>query len=170
MATYTLISSNVLSSSAASVTFSSIPATYTDLLLKGSARGDQGSQFREVFLTLNNLTTSIYSYTRFYGTGTSRTSSNQTANTPSNTATIFVNDSGSTANTFASFEIYLPSYTASQKKPVSLFSAQEDNTTSAYMQSVAELVNTTTAINEIKLTCTNFVSGSSFYLYGISNA
>jgi hypothetical protein len=34
MATYTLIESQVLGSSAASVTFSAIPATYTDLVLK----------------------------------------------------------------------------------------------------------------------------------------
>jgi len=165
-----LISSQTLGSAAASVTFSSIPATYTDLVVRGSARADQGNQFREIYLTLNNLTTSIYSYTRLYGTGTTRVSARETANTPSNTATIFVNDSASTANTFGSFEIYLPSYTVAQKKPISLFSAQEDNATSAYMQIVAELVDTTAAINEIKLTCTNFVSGSSFYLYGIKNS
>ena len=41
MATYTLISSNVLSSSAASVTFSSIASTYTDLVLRVSARDDR---------------------------------------------------------------------------------------------------------------------------------
>ena len=42
-ATYTLIASNTLSSAAASVTFSAIPATYTDLVLRYSARSDGAS-------------------------------------------------------------------------------------------------------------------------------
>ena len=169
MATYTLINSNVLSSSAASVTFSSIPATYTDLVLRVSARADSGD-FREPYLTLNNLTTSIYSFTRLYGTGSSVSTDRETANTPSNMYAMFINGSTSTGNTFGSLEIYIPSYTASQAKQISLFSAQENNTTAAYMEPAAQLVNTTAAINEVKFTYANMVAGSSFYLYGISNA
>ena len=41
--TYTLISSNVLASSAASVTFSAIPSTYTDLVVRASIRSDATS-------------------------------------------------------------------------------------------------------------------------------
>jgi hypothetical protein len=169
MATYTLISSNVLASSAASVTFSAIPATYTDLVLRVSARADSGS-FREPYLTLNNLTTSIYSFTRFYGTGTSVGSDREPATIPNNIYAMFINGSTSTADTFGSLEIYIPSYTASQAKQISLFSAQENNTTAAYMEPAALLVNTTAAINEVKFTYANMVTGSSFYLYGISNA
>jgi hypothetical protein len=168
-ATYTLISSNVLTASAASVTFSSIPATFTDLVLRVSARADSGS-FREPYLTLNNLTTSIYSFTRLYGTGSSVASSREAANTPSNMYPMFINGSTSTADTFGSLEIYIPSYTASQAKQISLFSVQENNTTAAYMEIAAQLVNTTAAINEITFTYANLVAGSSFYLYGISNA
>ena len=58
--TYTLISSNVLGSSAASVTFSSIPATYTDLVLRVSARTDAD----DTSLITFNGTTTGYSKTR----------------------------------------------------------------------------------------------------------
>ena len=53
--TYTLISSNVLASSAATVTFSSIPATYTDLVLRVSARNNDGVPFTYVGGTGNSI-------------------------------------------------------------------------------------------------------------------
>jgi len=55
MATYTLISSNVLTSSAASVTFSSIPATYTDLVVRLSARATTTAS--NIWVTFNGTGT-----------------------------------------------------------------------------------------------------------------
>lgn len=67
--TYTLIASNTVSGSAASsVTFSSIPSVYTDLLLvfngKGAASGN-------VTFQLNSDSGTNYSATVIYGDGTS---------------------------------------------------------------------------------------------------
>ena len=70
MPTYTLISSNVLTSSQASVTFSAIPATYTDLVLRISAQADGASNaFDNITLTFNGTGTTNHSSTRLTGNG-----------------------------------------------------------------------------------------------------
>jgi hypothetical protein len=168
MATYTLISSNVLASSATSVTFSSIPATYTDLVIRASIRTDRAAVEDWLFIKFNGLTTNRSS-TRLTGSGSAAASGRSTTDIilgETNAAT-------STASTFSSQEIYIPSYTASQNKPMSGIGMQENNTTAGYMLASAGLWSNTAAITEINLypeTGPNFVSGSSFYLYGISNA
>ena len=64
MPTYTLISSNVLTTAAASVTFSSIPATFTDLVLRMSAQADGASNaFDNITLTFNGTGTTCLLYT-----------------------------------------------------------------------------------------------------------
>tara|TARA_R110002126_G_scaffold46839_1_gene131544 strand:- start:29 stop:553 length:525 start_codon:yes stop_codon:yes gene_type:complete len=172
-ATYTLISSNVLSSSAASVTFSSIPATYTDLVIRWSTRDTQTNTDRRVTITLNSDTSALYSYTLIYGTGASAGSANQgTANNLAvdggSTA------SGATANTFSNAELYLPNYTSTVSKPLSVFTVPETNAATfgvTGMTANAMLYRNTSAISSITLAASvNFVSTSSFYLYGISNA
>jgi hypothetical protein len=174
MATYTLISSNVLTTTAASITFSSIPATYTDLVVRASVRCD-GTGFPDTNDNLrfwfNNSLTAIYSNTTVEGNGASTASSSNTLSfIKGNYA---ANGSTSTSNTFANIEMYIPSYTVSQNKPLSLISAQENNATTAYIVATAGLFRSTTAISRIDIDSqngNNFVSGSSFYLYGISNA
>ena len=169
--TYTLISSNVLSSSAASVTFSAIPGTYTDLVLRSSIRTDKASLNAEFNLRVNGLTTSIYSNTFLTGNGA-------TAGTNRNAATtrlvsLLATSATATSNTFTSQEIYIPSYTASQNKPLSVFGTDENNATTAEMQSLAGLIATTAAITEIQVynnTTVQFVAGSSFYLYGLKSS
>jgi len=77
--TYTLISSNVLSSTAASVTFSSIPATFTDLVLRASIRGN-GTQTPDVgVLNINSNGASNFSSTYLRGTGSAANSARDTA-------------------------------------------------------------------------------------------
>jgi hypothetical protein len=86
---------------------------------------------------------------------------------------IQVDGATATANTFGSTEIYIPSYTVSQNKPLSIFSVQENNTSSAFIVCAANLWRNTAAVTSIYLvpnTASNFIATSSFYLYGISNA
>ena len=167
--TYTLISSNVLSSIAASVTFSSIPATYTDLVVRFSTRADTSNQIN---LTVNATSGgTAYSWTRLRGNG-STTASGRSSNDSSFGLPGASVETAATANTFSSGEVYIPSYTASQSKPMGSFNTQEDNSTTSFINTNAGLYSSNTAISEIKLAAAsgNFVSGSSFYLYGISNA
>jgi hypothetical protein len=169
--TYTLISSNVLSSSAASVTFSAIPSTYTDLVLRMSARCDYAFIFDGLLMRLNADSGSNYSYTILRGSGSAASSSAGTSQTTSRVG--YVVGSTSTANTFNTGEIYIPSYLSSAKKPISTYAAQEDNASAAYMEANANLWQGTSAVTSITLTtanAANFVSTSSFYLYGIKNS
>jgi len=170
-ATYTLISSNVLTSTAASVTFSSIPATYTDLVLKISGRmSDTGSSFPRI--RFNADTATNYSATYVRGDGASATS----ARDPNDTYVAYMieNNTSNTANTFSNQEIYIPSYAVSQNKPLSIAYARESNaaSTDVNLGAVAGLWRNTAAITEISLIpiSTTYAIGSSFYLYGISNA
>ena len=169
--TYTLISSNVLASSAASVTFSAIPSTYTDLVLRASTRLTDAFDFWDIRLKFNADVASNYSITALRGSGTTATSARQTS------ATYFYGYDGTqgtatTSNTFTSTEIYLPNYLASTNKPASYISAIETNATASQMAAGAHLWRNTAAITAIEISTGgyNFVSGSSFYLYGIKNS
>ena len=168
--TYTLINSNVLTSSAASVSFTSIPADYTDLVVRMSMRLSNAANQEYVQFRLNGNSSSLYSDTWIRGDGASATSGRDQdtyawlEQTPAANAT---------ANTFGSTEIYIPSYLASQSKPMGTFNVAENNSSTAYMAPLATLFRSNTAISSISFhpgSGGNFVSGSSFYLYGISNA
>ena len=169
--TYTLISSNTLSASAASVTFSSIPSTYTDLVLRVSARTDVNAN-DQIVLQINTDTGTNYSKTRLYGNGASAGSGQYSNSAPSYTGYNLVG-SGATASTFSNAEFYIPNYTSSANKPISQFGVEETNATTAYMSADAILWRGTSAITQLVLSSFqsgNFVSGSSFYLYGIKNS
>ena len=169
--TYTLISSNVLGSSAASVTFSAIPGTYTDLVLRVSARTDTAAAIESCYVQFNSDTATNYSYVLITGNGSAASSNiyssqNYVGSIPADAAT-------ATSNTFASWEVYVPSYLVSQNKPLSVIGMQENNQTSAFIRPTAGLWRNTAAVTSVTFTGTsggNFVSGSSFYLYGIKNS
>ena len=171
MSTYTLISSQVLGSSAASVTFSSIPQTYKDLVLRVSARSDySGAASTPLKVIVNSVSTGTqYSDTRIVGNGSSASSSNDT-NSPYWYLQFGVTAAGSvTSNVFASGELYIPNYTSSANKPMSLTFALEDNSSSSVLGAYAMLDRTTSAVSQLDISPSsgNFITGSSFYLYGI---
>ena len=163
--TYTLISSNVLGSNTASVTFSSI-----DLVLVASGRATNGSIISIPYIQLNGVTTSLYSWTGITGNGASASSdkvSNDTDFRPG-----YLNGGDATALTFGSVEIYFPNYAnTSYNKTMSSNSASEDNATTAYIAGRAGLFSPTSAISSILFhSSSNWAAGSSFYLYGIKNS
>lgn len=165
--TYTLISSvTVGSGGAASMAFTSIPATYTDLLVKVSARSTFTINPQAALYISTNLSTP--SSRRLEGNGSSAasyteaSSINASGSTPANS---------STANTFGNVEAYFPNYAGSSNKSVSVDGVGENNTTAAYATLNAGLFPSTSAITSITLTTDgNFVQYSTAYLYGISNA
>ena len=172
--TYTLISSNVLSSSAASVTFSSIPATYTDLVLRYSVRDDSANTYGGATLKFNGSSTG-YSHTDLRTITGTTASSSQLSNQTEEQLVYSVSGGGTTANTFANSELYIPNYAGSANKCFSGDYRPENNATSAGRGPgiMAILWSNTSAITSFVLTptfATNFVSGSSFYLYGIKNS
>jgi hypothetical protein len=165
--TYTLISSNVLTTTATSVTFSAIPSTYTDLVLRCSTRGSTGTG--AIRVTFNGDTATNYSDTALIGNGSAASSSRDTSQNEgyaynTNNFTTY------TANTFSNSEFYIPNYLVSANKPLSSFGVQETNDPAAGMATTALLWRNTAAITSITLGITSFVAGSSFYLYGIKNS
>jgi hypothetical protein len=167
--TYQLISSNVLTTNAASVIFSAIPSTYTDLVLRVSARTDQAAIASGLRVVVNGTNTG--SFTQLQGDGTNAGSANATGNAFLRIG--LVNGANSTSNTFSFQEMYIPNYAGSTNKPYSLISVVENNNTDGFLDLYAGLQNQTTVINSMTISPTssvNFVSNSSFYLYGIKSS
>lgn len=168
MATFTLISSvTVGSGGAATMSFTSIPATYTDLLVRVSARNTttSGSGLNMRF----NSISSTYSGKYLEGDGAAASSGSTTT---SYFAAGNVNTSNNTANTFASTDVYIPNYAGSNNKSGSVESVYENNATTAYVTMIAGLLSNTAAITQIDITpsANTFAQYSTAYLYGISNA
>lgn len=169
MATYIKIATNTVGAGgAASVTFSSIPSTYTDLLIKVSGRSARAAQqVDNLFITFNGVTTA-YTARNIMGNGTSATSTSYSVRYASNS----VDAAGSTASTFSSHEIYIPNYTSANFKSYSVDSVSENNATGAQSDLFAGLWSNTAAITSITLQpeVSTWVQYSTFTLYGISNA
>jgi hypothetical protein len=171
--TYNLINSNVLSTSTATVTFSEIPATYTDLVLRVSIRGTAAADGTTVLVRLNGNTTSIYSQTYLIGNGSSAYSSRaQGTDFTGQDYVLLETGSTATVNTFSSGEIYYPSYTANQSKVSRTFVVTEKNAANADQVAAANLFRSNSAISVMRIYpySGSFEAGSSFYLYGIKNS
>jgi hypothetical protein len=168
--TYQLIARTILSSTNSTVTFSSIPNTYTDLVLRSSTRSQSGTIWASnPYYQFNGGNASV---TAINGTGASGVGARSTlAFTIFNGAGAGANSAGNTANTFSSHELYLPNYLTSATKPANNFSVSEQNGTTAYMNADAYFRNSTSAITSLSIIDGNtFDVGSSFYLYGIKNS
>ena len=160
--TYTPIATTT-ASSGTTVTFSSIPSTYTDLCLKISIRSNSNTS--DCKIEFNGVTTS-YSERAVGGGGSSAYSFNDGIINP------LVIPSTFTASTFTSTDVYIPNYAGSINKSLSLDSVQENNATSSNAILTAALWSNTSAISSIKIAATtgNFVEFSTAYLYGVKNA
>jgi hypothetical protein len=156
---------------AASVTFANIPQTgYTDLSLVVSARSSLAQIYGGGNMIFNDDTTvGNYAGTiRLYGTGSSTESG--TYNTYNIDGTNY-NGNSATANTFGSRSIYIPNYTGSQQKSVSIDETTENNASTAYMGIFAGLWKSSSAINKITFRnngSETFIANSTFYLYGVA--
>ena len=162
--TFVLISTvTVGSGGTASIAFTSIPATYTDLIIKLTTRYNVGG-FDGQYIAFNS---SSLTFSGKYALGNGATT--QTGSLAQYIGT--VNDSTSTANTFTSTEIYIPNYAGSTNKSFSVNNATENNATTSYINIVGGLWATSSAITSISMTPTSglFVEYSSASLYGISS-
>jgi len=149
----------------ASVTFSNIPQTYTDLVIKFSTRS--GSTGFPRFDISFNGSTSSSSGIRLTGNGTAAASSG----IPNSPTTGYGGTSGGndTASTFTNGEIYIPNYTSSNYKSYSVDNVGENNATAALMALVTNLWSNTAAITSITLADGSgvFQQYSTFTLYGV---
>jgi hypothetical protein len=174
--TYIQIGSTVTvgSGGASSVDFTSIPATYTDLVLKISGRTAASQGVAEV--SFNGLTTNLSSRILYtYGTSSGSIGS---ATYASSIRAGYIVGTDYTASTFANNEIYISNYAGSNNKAVSIDSVGENNASEAYSSFNAGLWASSSAITSIKLTVLNngtgaastFVENTTVSLYGIKSS
>lgn len=161
--TYEKIATNTLGSATASVTFSSIPSTYTDLVLASSCLGQSSTSFIEC-VRFNSDTGNNYSNT-FAGGYISISGSNRNSNQPF----IFVNHLNgyfTTGNPMTAVtHINNYSNTVTNK---TVFSRGGGAATDAAM--IVGLWRNTSAITSITIffqSSTDLQAGSTFTLYGI---
>jgi hypothetical protein len=172
-ATYTLISSQVLGSTATSVTFSSIPQTYTDLKLVMSTRNTATASAEFGHINFNSDTGTNYSYTSVFGDGSTASTGSGTSLTYNSVP--YLEGNATTANVFGSSEIYIPNYTSTTSKQILELNATEDNvSTNAFTRvgAVASLYQGTSAITSLVVAPqgNSFATNSSFYLYGLKSS
>jgi hypothetical protein len=162
--TYEPIATNTLSSAASSITFSSIPATYTDLRVVFTGTGTTSVGIKARF---NNDSNDNYSYTEMLGNGGGAFSGRQ-AN-----LTYFALDTqfnlSTTIPTIRTLDIF--SYANSTFK-TTLVQQHNNLNTSGNTIVMSHLWRSTSAINEISLLVfsSTIAAGSTATLYGIKNA
>ena len=167
--TMELIQRIELGSAQASITFSSIPQTYTDLLFVFSTR--EGTTNTGSFIVGSfNGTNTGYSIRELVGAGSGSGASN--TYTSGTTAQImgYSQAGGSTASTFANTQLYIPNYTSSAHKSYSADGVMENNATVSVQQILAGIWANTSPITSAVFTAyfaSNWQAGSSATLYGI---
>jgi hypothetical protein len=168
-ATYEPIATTTLGSAQTSVTFSSIPATYTDIIAITNYKAVGTITSEDSFVRLNSDSGTNYSTTRIFGNGSSVFSSRVTNRTFIDT---YIDDSADFVMLRFQFMNYSNTTTYKTILTRQDYAAQSTSAT-------VSLWRNTAAINSITFTAPDnngggtpdqFATGSTFTLYGIKAA
>ena len=147
----------VPSGGAASVTFSSIPSTYSHLQIRGIQKHSGTGAWATIELN-GDTTAANYTKHRLYGNGTS---AGTEASTASKQIFTVYDQWGATI-------IDILDYSNTNKyKTVRTLSGFDNNGTNGEVNFDSNLWMSTSAINQVTLYLSNFVQYSSFALYGV---
>lgn len=163
--TYSQIASTTISTPTNTVSFNSIPSTYTDLVVVLTANAAAGNYH---LLKINNDTGSNYSRTWLYGNG-STTSSGKQANA-SGPIYFSVDLIASASNTFSVEILNINNYSNTSTYKTIM---TRGNSTPELLGITYSSWRSTAAINSLVLTTDaagNYSAGSTFSLYGITAA
>ena len=162
--TMTLIETKTLGTAAASIEFTSIPQTFTDLVVLASARNTTTSEFYRI--EINGSSANFTSRYLLGNSATPATSSGAESLAPYADMT----KSTYTANTFSNSEFYIPNYSGSTNKSISVSGVSENNAAEAYQSISAGLWSQTAAITSVlfRPNSGNFAIGTTISLYGIT--
>jgi len=171
--TYKLIEAKTLTATAASVTFTTIPQTYTDLILKISARSTSTAGadiYANLKIQFNSDTGNNYNGILLF-TNLGSPGSGSYTSQPGNLFS-YANGNVTTASTFSNMEIYIPNYTGSNQKVYSVDGVVENNASNGFVEMAAERWTGTSAITTIDVVSLYglHTANSNFYLYGIKNS
>jgi hypothetical protein len=164
--TMTVIQHQELGSAQSSITFSSIPQTYTDLFLMLSLRtttAQNGTAIDDGGITFNGAN-SNKSGRLLYGQGSGSGGTGTYSD-----LYLWYPSANATSNTFGNISVYIPNYSGATVKSTSHEIVTENNATFAYSMIFAGLWNSTAAITSLQVypNGTNFAQYSSATLYGI---
>lgn len=158
---YEVISTQTLGSAAASVTFSSIPQVYTDLVAVVKAQDSNGY----LFVRFNSDSSSLYSRTYLTGNGTSATSARATGEAQGYTTA----DTTSNLSNVGLLNIMNYSNATTFKTFIS-----RENLPASSVQATVGLYRSTSAITTVSFlspsATATIATGSTFTLYGIKAA
>jgi hypothetical protein len=162
--------STTLSADTATVTFSAIPQTFTDLLIKISTRTTRATSTNDGLMIKLNATTTPYSsrsltrddgsiatYGDLFGVG-------YVINTAS---------AGVTASIFASSDVYIANYAGSNHKLITSETVVETNAPQNRLENMVNIWTNTDAITSIvfgSYGSSNLVQYSTYTLYGIKSS
>ena len=175
--TMTLIASHTTASGGESnFTFSSIPNTYTDLVVKISARATS-NPYSEGFIWYELGINGSGSYTNIISIQLTSNLASSVGSTNNNSQSLFMPTTNVTGN-FSNAEIYFSNYANSSNKSISIDSANAINDGSGFNAALgitSMLWSQTSAISSLTFYArsgsgTSFTQYSTFYLYGISNS
>jgi hypothetical protein len=167
-ATYTPIASITVGTASATVTFSSIPQTYTDLVVVASVGNTVTST--NMLLRFNSDTASNYSQTTLAGNGSTAASNRYSS--AANISPIEREEMSDIANTYSVSIININNYSNTTTYKSTLSRSSTPNSSSPGTDVQAGLWRSTAAITSITLPVNDgsFTVGSTFNLYGILGA
>ena len=157
------------SGGASSITFSSIPSTYTHLQIRAISRGTNAAANDASIMQFNGDTGSnYYTYHQIFGDGSSAAANS--GETGSSIAYIFGSAGSALANSFAGSILDILDYSNTNKnKTVRNLEGFDVNGSGGYIVFRSGLWINTAAISSITLTpqTSSFAQYSSFALYGV---
>lgn len=157
----------VTGATAASISFTSIPSTYTDLVILLSARSNYASGFDVLTMTGNSTASSTVGMTG----NTTPTGSSNAAGTGNRVA--YMLGSTQTASNFGNTLITIPNYARAgwTKQIFSQDVAENAASTTSWLEFFAGSIGDTNALTSITLTPLNgqFVQYTTAYLYGLTS-
>jgi hypothetical protein len=163
-----IATTTVGSGGASSITFSSIPSTYTHLQIRGISRNTLAASLATARIQINGDTSANYTVHEIYGDGSTAGAYAATGLTRTSYGNISAASAG--ANIFAASVIDILDYTNTNKyKTLRMFNGVDLNG-SGELDFSSGLWMSTSAITSITLffsDSTNFTQYSSFALYGI---
>lgn len=174
---YDFIASYTAPSNQTYITFNNIPQTYTHLYLKAIQRSNRGAGDDGAIQSFyNNSQAADYNWSSLYVYSASTLSQSTQANQTFNNIEGMTQATSGNSNQFGFYELFIPNYSSSTRNKPSLqfaLNAKLSNPGGLYAEG-AGYRNVTTAISRIDLmtntTSSQFVAGSSYFLYGIKNA
>ena len=164
-----LIATQTLGSAQATITFSSIPQTFTDLRILLSPRSSQsGTTTETINVTFNSdgVGSGLYSSRWLRSNGSTASSSF----TSVLTAQLSAPSGNTTANTFGNVQIYIPAYASGLTKIGSIEHTASNNAEASGLAVTSFLYNSSAAINSVTFALSNgnFIAGTQVAIYGIT--